>query len=469
MTDAWLIAAVAALVVALVALCGLSATTLVRVAGFARERDAAARDAAELRTRLEAFGRDAADRERDIRMDLAVARNESAGAALALRQEVGEIMARFAETNAQLHKAVSGAQAGELKSFADRLSRLTEASDARGEALRRTLEERLDLLRMENAQKLDQMRSTVDEKLQATLEQRLGASFRQVSERLEQVHRGLGEMHALATGVGDLKRVLTNVKSRGTWGEVQLGALLADVLHPSQYAHNVATRPGSAERVEYAVRFPGRSDDGVPCWLPIDAKFPLEDWQRLQDAIERADAEAVEASRSALEQFFKKQAKGIRDKYVEAPHTTDFAILFVPTEGLFAEAVARPGLADTVQRDYRVTIAGPTNLVAILNSLQLGFRTLAIEKRSTEVWRVLGAVKTEFGRFGEILAKTKDRLDQVGKTLDEAGRKSTTIARKLRDVEALPDEEADRLLTGNGERVIDVDEADEPALLPPLQ
>jgi DNA recombination protein RmuC len=272
-----------------------------------------------------------------------------------------------------------------------------------------------------------------------------------VSERLEQVHRGLGEMQSLATGVGDLKRVLTNVKTRGTWGEVQLGSLLADVLPPGQYAQNVATRPGSKERVEYAVRFPGRGEDGLPCWMPIDAKFPLEDWHRLQEAIERADPDAVEASRRALEQFFKVQARAIRDKYIESPHTTDFAILFVPTEGLFAEAVARPGLSETLQREFRVTIAGPTNLVAMLNSLQLGFRTLAIERRSTEVWRVLGAVKTEFGRFGEILAKTKERLDQVGRTLDEAGRKSTTIARKLRDVEALPDDEADRLLARDAE------------------
>jgi DNA recombination protein RmuC len=217
------------------------------------------------------------------------------------------------------------------------------------------------------------------------------------------------------------------------------------------------------------VRFPGRSEDNAPCWLPIDAKFPLEDWQRLQDAIERADAEAVEAARRALDQFFKTQARMIRDKYVESPHTTDFAILFVPTEGLFAEAVARPGLADTLQREYRVTLAGPTNLVAMLNSLQLGFRTLAIEKRSTEVWRVLGAVKTEFGRFGEILSRTKDRLDQVGRTLDEAGRKSTTIARKLRDVEALPEAEADALLAGVERPVIDVDDdADAPVLAPPV-
>jgi DNA recombination protein RmuC len=467
LTQLLLVAVLVALIVAVV----LGGVGLARLAALARARDASARDIGELRGLLEAFGRDAGDHERDIRTDLAIARNEAAGAATTLRQEVAEMMTRQQQGMARELGTMSALQHDQLRAFGERLGQLTQSSEARLEALRATIEQRLDLLRVENTRKLDEMRATVDEKLQATLEQRLGASFRQVSERLEQVHRGLGEMHALATGVGDLKRVLTNVKSRGTWGEVQLGALLADVLTPSQYAQNVATRPGSNERVEYAVRFPGRSDDGAPCWLPIDAKFPLEDWQRLQDAIERADADAVETSRSALEQFFKRQAKSIRDKYVEAPHTTDFAILFVPTEGLFAEAVARPGLSDTLQRDYRVTLAGPTNLVAMLNSLQLGFRTLAIEKRSTEVWRVLGAVKTEFGRFGEILARTKDRLDQVGKTLDEAGRKSTTIARKLRDVEALPADEADRLLTGNERRVIDVDddaESDTQALLPPL-
>ena len=449
-------------------LIALSAMTLVRLIALARERDTASRDAAELRGRLESIGRGVADHERDVRQDLAIARNEAAGAGIALRQELGEVMARFAETNAQLHTAASNAQAAELKAFGERLAQVAQSSESRLDALRRTLEERLDMLRGENAQKLEQMRATVDEKLQATLEQRLGASFKQVSERLEQVHRGLGEMQSLATGVGDLKRVLTNVKSRGTWGEVQLGALLGDLLQPGQYAQNVATRPGSKERVEYAVKFPGRSDDGSPCWLPIDAKFPLDDWQRLQDAIERADAPSVETSRRALEQFFKVQARMIRDKYVESPHTTDFAILFVPTEGLFAEAMARPGLADTLQREFRVTLAGPTNLAAMLNSLQLGFRTLAIEKRSTEVWRVLGAVKTEFGRFGDLLAKTKDKLDQVGRTLDEAGKKSTTIARKLRDVEALPEDEADRLLTAEGSRVIDLDdEVEAPALIPP--
>ena len=347
---------------------------------------------------------------------------------------------------------MAGAQVDQLKHFGDRLAELTKANEQRLEAVRATVEQRLDVLRSENAQKLDQMRATVDEKLQTTLDERLGQSFKQVSERLEQVHKGLGEMQTLASGVGDLKRVLTNVKSRGGWGEVQLGTLLAELLTPTQYAQNVATRPGSKERVEFAVKFPGRGEDGAPCWLPIDAKFPLEDYQRLQDAIENADVAAVEASRKAMETFFKAEAKSIRDKYIEPPHTLDFAILFVPTEGLYAEAVSRPGLADALQREFRVMLAGPMNLQAMLNSLQLGFRTLAIEQRSTEVWRVLGAVKTEFGKFGEILAKTKEKLDQVGRTLDDAGRKSTTIARKLRDVEALPEGEADRLLTGEASR-----------------
>ena len=465
MNDVFLIA----IVVVLVVVAALLAMILARVIGLGRERADTARDVAALRGCFDAVSQGIADHERDVRTDLTVARNDATSASASLRQEVAAAMARFAETNAQLHNAASRAQAGELKAFAERLAQLAQATEQRMDALRRTLEERLDHLRSDNAQKLDQMRATVDEKLQATLEQRLGASFRQVSERLEQVHRGLGEMQSLATGVGDLKRVLTNVKSRGNWGEVQLGALLADMLPANQYAQNIATRPGSEERVEYAVRFPGRNDDGAACWLPIDAKFPLEDWQRLQEAIERADPDAVDAARRSLEQFFKAQAKKIRDKYIESPHTTDFAILFVPTEGLFGEALSRPGLQDALQRDYRVTLAGPTTLVAILNSLQLGFRTLAIEKRSTEVWRVLGAVKTEFTRFGEILAKTKDRLDQVGKTLDEAGRKSTTIARKLRDVEALPEADADRLL-GSGERpVIDVDdEGDTPVLAAPV-
>ena len=387
--------------------------------------------------------------ERELRTGFVQSRAESTQNAKTARDELAGSLGQFARTQQQ------------------QLSTLTQSNEQRLEAIRATVEQRLELLRNDNAQKLEQMRTTVDEKLQTTLDQRLGASFKQVSDRLEQVHKGLGEMQTLAVGVGDLKRVLVNVKTRGTWGEAQLGTLLADILAPTQYGQNIATRPGGRERVEFAVKFPGRSDDGSPCWLPIDAKFPLEDYQRLQDAVERADVAGVEASRKALENFFKAEAKAIHEKYIEPPHTTDFAILFVPTEGLFAEAVARPGLFESLQREHRVTLAGPTNLGAMLNSLQMGFRTLAIEQRSTEVWRVLGAVKTEFGRFGDILSKTKDRLDQVGKTLDEASRKSTTIARKLRDVEALPEVEALQLLSDDKGTLIDIDSESEPDAEPP--
>jgi len=435
-------------VVALVVVAALVAAVLARLSALASSRDAASREAGELRTRLEVLAATNADFERDLRQDLANARTEQAAAAQTGRTELGATLAQHAQATHQQLAAMASAQNEQMKHFGDRLAELTKANEQRLEAVRATVEQRLDVLRNENAQKLDQMRATVDEKLQTTLDERLGQSFKQVSDRLEQVHKGLGEMQTLAAGVGDLKKVLTNVKNRGGWGEVQLGALLAEMLTPAQFAQNVATRPGSKERVEFAVKLPGRSEDGAPCWLPIDAKFPLEDYQRLQDAIERADGAAVEACRKALEVFFKAEAKSIRDKYVEPPHTTDFAILFVPTEGLYAEAVSRPGLADALQRECRVMLCGPMNLAAMLNSLQLGFRTLAIEQRSTEVWRVLGAVKTEFGKFGEILAKTKEKLDQVGRTLDDAGRKSTTIARKLRDVEALPEGEADLLLTG---------------------
>lgn len=403
-------------------------------------------DAAEIKSRLDTLAAQNERLERELRAELAQARSENAQQAQTARSEVSASLSQFARTQQQ------------------QLSTLIQTNEQRLEAVRASVEQRLEALRNDNAHKLEQIRSTVDEKLHATLEQRLGESFKLVSDRLEQVHKGLGEMQTLATGVGDLKRVLSNVKSRGGWGEVQLGALLEEALAPAQYAKNVATRPGEDARVEYAIKLPGRSDDGAPCWLPIDAKFPLEDYQRLQDAIDRADIAAVEASRKALEDFFKSEARKIRDKYVEPPYTTDFAILFIPTEGLYAEALSRPGLSDALQRDFRVVLAGPSNLHAFINSLQLGFRSLAIEQRSTEVWRVLAAVKTEFGKFGELLAKTKDRLDAVGKTLDEAGRKSTTIARKLRDVEALPEAEADRLLTGESGALYDrAEEEAEPA------
>lgn len=326
-------------------------------------------------------------------------------------------------------------------SLGERLKELIERNAQTHAELRGTLESQLKSLQADNAAKLEQMRATVDEKLHATLETRLGESFRLVSERLEAVQRGLGEMQQLATGVGDLKRVLTNVKSRGVFGEVQLGALLEQVLTLEQYAGNIATIPGSAERVEYAVRLPGQSEGGS-IWLPIDAKFPHEDYERLIDAQERVDADAMQQSSAALERRIREEAKKIREKYVAPPHTTDFALLFLPTEGLYAEVIRRPGLFDAVQRDYRVTLVGPTTLLALLNSLQMGFRTLAIEKRSSEVWQTLSAVKTEFGKFAVVLEKTRTQLDTVRNTIDQAGVRTRAIERKLRKVEVLPQDDA---------------------------
>jgi DNA recombination protein RmuC len=318
------------------------------------------------------------------------------------------------------------------------------------QALRRfadSQERQLLDLKVTNEAKLEEMRRTVDEKLHATLEQRLGDSFKQVSDRLEQVHRGLGEMQSLATGVGDLKRVLGNVKTRGIWGEVQLATLLEQLMTPDQYESNVATRPNSSERVEFAIRMPGRGVD-MPVRLPIDAKFPREDYERLLDAQDRADAPAAEEAAKQLEMRIRTEAKTIRDKYIEPPYTTDFALLFLPTEGLFAEVLRRPGLTDDLQRLYRVTIAGPTTLSALLNSLQMGFRTLAIEQRSSEVRVLLGAVKTEFGKFGEVLAKTKAQLQTVTNTIDSAQVRSRAIERKLRGVEGLTETDTKALLPG---------------------
>lgn len=328
-----------------------------------------------------------------------------------------------------------------LKRFGDSLDQrvlsLTQQNDQRLIEVRATLEARLKDIQADSAAKLDQMRATVDEKLQRTLETRLGESFKQVSERLEQVHRGLGEMQTLAQGVGDLKRVLGNVKTRGTYGEVQLGALLEQVLTSEQYAANVATVPGSNERVEFALRLPGHTPES-PVWLPIDAKFPREDYERLLDAQERADPEAAAIAGKALEVRVREEARRIRDKYIAPPHTTDFGLLFLPTEGLYAEVIRRPGLFELLQRDFRITLAGPTTLSALLNSLQMGFRTLAIEKRSSEVWQLLGAVKNEFGKFGEVLDKTQKQLDTVSKSIGQAGIRTRAIERKLRDVEVLP-------------------------------
>jgi len=341
-------------------------------------------------------------------------------------------------------------QANSLKQFGeqinDQLRQLTQRNSEGLETLRQTVETKLTQIQTDNNQKLEQIRHTVDEKLQGTLEQRLGESFKQVSERLEQVHNGLGEMRNLASGVGDLKKVLSNVKIRGTWGEVQLENLLEQMLSPDQYAKNVSTRPNSNERVEFAIKLPGRDQDDSVVWLPIDAKFPLEDYQKLAEAQDMADLAAMAEAGKALEMRIKAEAKAIRDKYLEPPYTTDFGLLFLPIEGLYAEVIRRPGLSDLLQREYRVTLVSPTTLAAILNSLQMGFRTLAIEKRSSEVWQVLGAVKTEFGKFGDVLAKTKKKLDEARNTIDAAEVRTRAIDRQLRQVEALPTAEASRLL-----------------------
>jgi DNA recombination protein RmuC len=321
----------------------------------------------------------------------------------------------------------------------------TGVQNAQSEALRGAVEQRLDRIQKDNAEKLEQMRKTVDDKLHETLDKRLSDSFKVVSERLEQVHKGLGEMQVLAAGVGDLKKVLSNVKNRGVLGEVQLAALLEQVLAREQYETNVATRPGSRERVEFAIKLPGAGGEHSVVWLPIDAKFPLEDYERLQQAQDAADPLAVEAAAKALEARIKLEARSIVEKYVEPPATTDFALLYLPLEGLFAEVLRRPGLLDTLQREFRVTICGPTTLTALLNSLQMGFRTLAIEKRSSEVWMVLSSVKTEFGKFAEVLANTKRQLQSAANSIDQAEVRTRQIERKLRDVEVLPGQEAERL------------------------
>jgi DNA recombination protein RmuC len=325
------------------------------------------------------------------------------------------------------------------------LAALTADNEKRLNEVRATLETKLGAIQQDNATKLEQMRATVDEKLQSTLETRLGQSFKLVSERLEAVQRGLGEMQSLASGVGDLKRVLSNVKTRGILGEMQLGALLEQMLTLDQYASNVATVPGSDDRVEFAIRLPG-SDRDSQVWLPIDAKFPREDYERLLDAQQLADVDAVERAASALERRIRDEAKTIRAKYISPPATTDFAILFLPTEGLYAEIIRRPGLFESLQREQRVTIAGPTTLSALLNSLQMGFRTLAIQQRSSEVWQTLAAVKNEFGKFGDVLVMVRKKLDEAGKHLDNTSKRTRAIERKLRDVEILPGEQTQQLL-----------------------
>ena len=399
-------------------------------------------------------------------------RREVTESARAGRQETAQNLATFQQTLVQQSAEATRTQntqidafgqqlAGLQKSLSDTLSTqltgLSESNARRLAEIRQTLDLQLAQLQTTNAAKLDEMRATVDEKLQSTLQARLGESFKQVADRLEQVHKGLGEMQTLAQGVGDLKHLLTNVKTRGIFGEAQLASLLEQVFVSDQYAVQVATRPGSKNVVDFAIKLPGKADDGTPLWLPIDAKFPNEDYERLLDAQGRAHVADAEAAGKALEVRIRLEAKSIAEKYIEPPYTTDFAILFLPTEGLYAEVLRRPGLMEVLQREHRITLAGPTTLLAMLSSLQMGFRTLALEKRSSEVWQVLGAVKTEFGKFGDVLAKVKSQTEGVLKTLDNAEVRSRAMGRALKKVEALPDAQVSQLIPMDKDHDTDTD------------
>ncbi|HWI41095.1 MAG TPA: DNA recombination protein RmuC [Verrucomicrobiae bacterium] len=395
--------------------------------------------------RLEGLQRDLERLERSLRDELAKGRQEAALAAQRNREETARNLTDLSNLLMKRVMEVAALQKAQLEIFSGELKHLTSSNDGSFEKLRATLEEKLRLLQEDNARKLEQMRLTVDEKLQATLEKRLGESFRVVSDRLEQVHKGLGEMQTLASGVGDLKKVLSNVKTRGTFGEVQLHALLEQILTPEQYQGNVATRRGSAARVEYAVRLPGREEDG-PVWLPVDAKFPQEDYLRLLEAQESGVPAMVEEASRQLDRGVREMARQIRDKYLDPPHTTDFGIMFLPTEGLYAEVLRRSGLFEQLQREYRVVVTGPTTLAAFLNSLQMGFRTLAVQKRSSEVWSLLGGVKTEFASFGVILEKTRKKLQEASNGIEAAAVRTRAIERRLRNVQEVSEPVGTELL-----------------------
>ncbi len=446
----------------------LSVVTLLLILWLALRRTDESAARADHQALIDAFRSGSERLERELR-------DELGRSAQGTRVELGTALGTFQQTllnqqgdvaRTQTTQALASRESldAALKRFSDTLGAqlrdMAESNERRLGEVKASVEQRLTVLQQGNEAKLEQMRATVDEKLHATLEARLGESFKQVADRLDQVHRGLGEMQGLAKDVGSLSRVLNNVKSRGVFGEVQLAGLLEQVFTPDQYATNVETIPGSGARVEFAIKLPGRRDDGLPLWLPIDAKFPREDYERLLDAQERADRPEAEAAGKAIEMRLRAEAKTIREKYVAAPHTTEFAILFVPTEGLYAEALRRPGLMEALQREHRVTLAGPTTLLATLNSLQMGFRTLALEKRSTEVWEVLGAVKTEFGKFGEALARTKKKLDEASNTIDAAQTRTNVMNRALKKVEAvseprtralLPNADADAQADGEGD------------------
>ena len=388
-----------------------------------------------------------ADAEQAVREELRDGREEAAKRSHELREEVSGSLSKTAQTLSSTVGQLGNVQKQQLEAVTTQVQALIETNQQRLDGLRATISEQLNEMREANEKKLEEMRRTVDEKLQGTLEKRLGESFKLVSERLDAVHKGLGEMQNLATGVGDLKNVLTNVKVRGTWAEYQLEAILEQVLTPDQFDRNVATRKDSSERVEFAIRLPGRSDDPEDCvWLPIDSKFPQEDYLRLSEAANSADAEAVAQSTRELLRSITQSAKTIAEKYLNPPQTTDFAVLYLPTEGLYAEVLRQPGLVSQLQQDYRVMVSGPTTIAALLNSLRLGFRSLAIEQQASEVWQVLGAVKTEFGRFGDVLAKVKKQLATASNTIENTERRTRAMARTLREVEQLPGAKSDELL-----------------------
>jgi DNA recombination protein RmuC len=374
-----------------------------------------------------------------IKEEITLNRQETAQSARHARQELGTALKLSSDSLQQRLTENIRVQKGQLDSFSKQLIAMTRLNEEKLEAMRKTMETQLQAMQEDNTRKLEQMRATVDEKLQSTLDKRLGESFKQVSERLEQVYKGLGEMRTLATGVGDLKKVLTNVKTRGTWGEIRLSHILEQILTPDQYEVNVATKKNSNERVEFAIKLPGQEADKEKIiWMPIDSKFPQEDYQRLMDAQEAGDKELAEKSIKNLAMRIKAEARRIKEKYLDPPGTTDFGIMFLPVEGLYAEVLRQPGLCDTLQREHRIVVTGPTTLAALLNSLQMGFRTLAIEKHSSEVWQLLGMVKTEFGKFGDVLAKTKKKLQEAGHTIDKAEIRTRAIARKLRKVQEVP-------------------------------
>ncbi|MBL1212694.1 MAG: DNA recombination protein RmuC [Ignavibacteriae bacterium] len=385
--------------------------------------------------------------EKTIKDEISRNREEIGRNAKDQREELNNSFKLFSDQISNRLNDIADKQKLQLDVFSKRLEKLVETNEQKFEKLENKIEIRLKEIEKNNAQKLEEMRATVDEKLHETLEKRLGKSFEVVNAQLKSVYEGLGEMQKLATGVGELKRVLTNVKTRGTWGEVQLEALIDQVLTPDQYSKNVATKSGSQARVEFAIKLPGRDDDADEVvWLPIDAKFPLEDYQRLQEAQDAGDIALVDGAAKLIERRIKEEAKSISGKYLDPPNTTDFAFMFLPIEGLYAEVLRIPGLFDFIQREYKVTVTGPTTFSALLNSLQMGFRTLAISKRSSEVWKLLGSVKTEFQKFGDVLDKTQTKLEQASKTIGDAKVRTRAIERHLRDVQELPEGDQPKLI-----------------------